>query len=143
MAQSICPCSPRRTRQIATVGVTAVSGNSWWEPPVAQSNNPEEFPVKFRYVAIAAAAIFVPFAAACGADSTSELDKGELVTELEDSGMDTATAGCAADALIDADFTKDEIDQLNAGDEGVDSAKVEAFTKAVTGCISLYTTTGN
>jgi hypothetical protein len=92
--------------------------------------------MKFRYLAVAATAVFLPFAAtACGADSTGELDKGELVDELEKGGMDAAQADCMADALIDADFTKDEIDDLNAGDTDVNPEKTEAFTEAATECV--------
>ena len=44
--------------------------------------------MKIRTLAIAAAAFLLPLAAcACGADSTGELDKGELTEELETTGM--------------------------------------------------------
>lgn len=99
--------------------------------------------MKFRYLAMAAMALFIPFAAsACGADSTGELDKGDLVDELEKGGMDKKQADCMADALIDADFNKDELDSLNAGKSDVDKTKTEAFTKAATECV-MAGTSGN
>ncbi len=92
--------------------------------------------MKIRYLAVAATALFLPFAAtACGADSTGELDKGELVDELEKGGMSATQADCMADALIDADFTKEEIDDLNAGETDVNAEKTEAFTEAATECV--------
>lgn len=100
--------------------------------------------MKIRNLAVAAIALTLPFAAvACGADSTGELDKDDLVKELTDSGMDEATADCAADAMIDADFTKDELDKLNAGDTGVDEKKTEAFTNAIAKCVTANTDVGN
>ena len=69
--------------------------------------------MKIRALAVVALAITMPFAAtACGADSTGELDKGDLVDELKKAGLDEETADCAADAMIDADFTKDELDNI-------------------------------
>lgn len=92
--------------------------------------------MKIRSLAVAAMAVTLPFAAAaCGADSTGELDKSELVDELEKEGMDSTQANCMADALIDADFTKDEIDELNSGGSDVDADKTEAFTEAATECV--------
>lgn len=95
--------------------------------------------MKIRNLAIAAVALLMPFtAAACGgADSTSELDKGDLSKELQKSGMPEAQADCAADALIKSDFTKDEIDKMNAGDSGVDKAKVKEFTAAMVKCVGV------
>jgi hypothetical protein len=100
----------------------------------------KELPMNTRKLALVAAIFLLPFAAAaCGADSTSELDKGDLTEELEKSGMPTAQAECAADALIDADFTKDELDDLNAGKTDVSKEKTEAFTKAITKCVTADT----
>ena len=87
-------------------------------------------------VRIAMVALATVFAAtACGADSTGELDKGDLVDELKKAGLEDGVADCAADAMIDADFTKDELDELNAGGEIDDAEKTEAFTDAITECV--------
>ena len=88
--------------------------------------------MKSRLLAAGLFTILLPFGAvACGADSTGELDKGDLTDELVDAGMTEDQASCMADAMIKADFTQDEIDKLNGGDtEAVDSAKYEAFMSA-------------
>ncbi len=93
--------------------------------------------MKKRSLAIVVLALFLPFAAACSSDSTGDLDKGDLSKELVKSGMQKKEADCVADALIKADFTKSEIDNLNSGKTGsVDSEKVAAYTKAATSCIT-------
>jgi hypothetical protein len=94
--------------------------------------------MKSRLLAAGLLTVLLPFGAvACGADSTGELDKGELTDELVEAGMTEAQASCMADAMIDADFTKEEIDKLNGGDtEAVDSAKYEAFMGATMDCVT-------
>ncbi len=50
--------------------------------------------------------------AACGAQSTGELDQAELTDVLVDAGLSQEDATCVAKALGDADLSKDELDQL-------------------------------
>lgn len=94
--------------------------------------------MKSRLLAAGLLTVLLPVGAvACGADSTGELDKGDLTDELVEAGMTEAQASCMADAMIDADFTKEEIDKLNGGDtEAVDSAKYEAFMGATMDCVT-------
>lgn len=79
----------------------------------------------------------LPFiATACGDNSTGDLDKGEIVKQLEKSGVPSAQAGCVADALKKADFTKKEIDDLSKKQDfstGKGKEYIDAITKCVTG----------
>jgi hypothetical protein len=89
--------------------------------------------------AVAALALFIPLAvASCGADSTGDLDKGDLSKELQkDANMSKAQADCVADALIKADFTKDEIDKLSSGDEkSIDTKKSQVYIEAAMKCLT-------
>ena len=76
-----------------------------------------------------------------------DLDKGELSDELQKEGLSAEEADCAAGALIDADFSREEVDKLAANDtNGVDADKVDEFTAALSECIGipdLTTDTGN
>lgn len=95
--------------------------------------------MKIRNLAMAAMAVLLPFAAAaCSSDSTGDLNKGDVSKELQKGGaMTKVQADCAADALIKADFSKDELKKLNSNDSAkVSAKKVKEFTKAVTGCVS-------
>lgn len=104
--------------------------------------------MKIRSIAIIAFALFLPVGiAACSEDSTGDLDKGELSDELQKEGLSAEEADCAAGALIDADFSREEVDKLAANDtDGVDADKVDEFTAALSECIGipdLTTDTGN
>lgn len=92
--------------------------------------------MKIRNVAIAAVALLVPFtAAACGgSDKTSDLNKTDLAKELEKRGMSEGSATCAAEALLEAGFTRAEIDKQIKGDGDVDADKVQKFTAALARC---------
>ena len=91
--------------------------------------------MKSRLLAAGLLTIMLPFGAvACGADSTGELDKGELSKKLQDEAqMDKETADCAADALIKADFTEKELETPDA----LSGEKGEAFTKAIAQCMGI------
>ena len=96
--------------------------------------------MKIRVAAAIAACLILPFgAAACSDDSTGDLDKGELTKELEEqTGLTTEEAECAADAMIAADFTREELDSLNANEtDEVDADKVAKFTEAITECVDI------
>ena len=104
--------------------------------------------MKIRATAAIALALFLPVGlTACSEDSTGDLDKGELTEELEKEGLSTDEAECAADALIDADFTREEVDKLaeatGATVEGVDQDKVEEFGAAINECLGLPDLSGN
>ena len=94
--------------------------------------------MKLRSLALVATALVLPFAAtACGDDSTGDLDKGDLVDEFKDSGMDDAQADCMAGAIIDSDFTKDELDEMNADPTKLeDTDKGKEYMAAVTTCVT-------
>ena len=97
--------------------------------------------MKIRNLAIVATALFLPFAAAaCGADSTGDLDKGDLTKELQDSGYTKAQAECAADKVIAADFSKEEIDkaneELSKGNLTSDNKRSQELIEAFTSCLT-------
>ncbi|MCB1038677.1 MAG: hypothetical protein KDA94_03960 [Acidimicrobiales bacterium] len=73
-------------------------------------------------------------AVACTADSTGELDRGDLITELEDRGMSPEAAECAAEAVISADFTKDEYQAFNAGQAIADTEKAKFYEESLAAC---------
>lgn len=88
--------------------------------------------MRSRLLAAGLVTIMLPLgAAACGADSTGELNRGEVSEKLqEEVGLDAETADCAADALIDADFTDEELESA----ESLEGAKGEAFAAAMAEC---------
>jgi hypothetical protein len=92
--------------------------------------------MKKRALAVAALGLLLPLAAACSsADSTGDLKKSDLKEELVKNGLTDKQADCTADALIDADFTKGELDKMNGGKQDeVDKNKVKAFNAAVAKC---------
>lgn len=97
--------------------------------------------MKIRTLAVVATALFLPFAAAaCGADSTGELDKGDLTKELQDAGYTEAQAECAADKVIAADFSKEEIDKANeelaAGNITSTDERAQELIEAFTSCLT-------
>ncbi len=93
--------------------------------------------MKTRLLAAGLFTILLPIGAvACGADSTGELDKGDLKKELVDAGMTEEQADCMADAMIDADFTKKELEDFQSGEGDTDSAKYEKFMNATMKCVT-------
>ena len=91
--------------------------------------------MKSRLLDTGLLAVMLPFGAvACGADSTGDLDKGEMSKKLQDeAGMDKETADCVAGALIEADFTEEELENADS----LEGEKGEAFTKAVAECMGI------
>jgi hypothetical protein len=87
-----------------------------------------------RVVVVIAAAVFT--LAACGSQSTAELDRDELTEVLVDAGLGQDQAECAAEALIDADLTLDEVESLAAGEDTDDEDKAKTVTEALQGCTS-------
>jgi pyruvate-formate lyase len=85
-----------------------------------------------RVVAVIAAALFA--LASCGSQSTAELDTDELTEVLVDAGLDQAQAECAAEALVDADLTLEEVESLAAGEDTDDAEKAQTVTEALQGC---------
>ncbi len=85
-------------------------------------------------VVVIAAALFA--VASCGSQSTAELDQDELTEVLVDAGLDQAQAECAAEALVDADLTLDEVESLAAGEDTDDAEKAKTVTEALQSCTS-------
>ena len=93
--------------------------------------------MKLRILAVTATALLLPFAAtACSDDSTGDLDKGDLVDDFKDSGMTEDQADCMADAIIDSDFTEDELDEMTADPTKLESGKGKEYMNAVTKCVT-------
>ncbi len=97
--------------------------------------------MKIRALAIAGILALSSSLAACGDDSTGDLDRGDLSAQLQaEMELDEETADCAADALIDADFTKEELE----GDmESLSTEKGQAFTAALMDCMGLDLSEGD
>lgn len=90
--------------------------------------------MKFRTLAVAAAAIVLPLSAvACSDDSTGDLDVGEISEEIQKSGIPEEQADCVAQALKDADFTEDDLENFSTDP---DSEKGKEYIEAVTDCVS-------
>lgn len=93
--------------------------------------------MKFRTLAIAATAVFLPLSvAACGDDSTGDLKVSDMSKELQDSGMTKETADCMAQKLKDADFSEDDLKDITndpsseKGKKWIESAK-DCVTDAI------------
>lgn len=99
--------------------------------------------MKFRYLAIAAMALFLPFlATSCGDDSTGDLSEDEISKEFVDAGIPKEQADCMAGKVKDADLTQDELDDFTESqDESTKAGK--ALMSAVTSCMGLDTEAGS
>jgi hypothetical protein len=96
--------------------------------------------MKFRYLAIAALALFLPFlATSCGDDSTGDLSESEIAKEFEDAGIPKEQAECMAGKVKDADLTKDELDEFTKSQDASTKAG-KALMSAVTSCMTAATT---
>ncbi len=90
--------------------------------------------MKLRLLAVAAIALVMPFSlAACGDDSTGDLSVEEISKELQNGGIESAQADCIATALKEADFTKEELD--NISDIDVTTGKGKAYVDAASECL--------
>lgn len=90
--------------------------------------------MKFRNLAVAAVALMLPLSAvACSDDSTGDLDVGEISEEIQKSGIPKEQADCVAQALKDADFTEDDMENFSTDPE---SEKGKEYIAAVTECVS-------
>ncbi len=97
--------------------------------------------MKFRYLAIAVLALFLPFlATACGDDSTGDLSESEISKEFADAGIPKEQADCMAGKVKDADLTKKELDEFTKNQDATSKAG-KALMSAVTSC--MQTTTPN
>lgn len=97
--------------------------------------------MKFRYLAIAAVALFLPFlATACGDDSTGDLSESEISEQFQDAGIEKAQADCMAGKVKDADLTEEELNDFTESQDASSKAG-EVLMSAVTECIT--TDTGN
>ncbi|WP_421118322.1 hypothetical protein ACE2AJ_13020 [Aquihabitans daechungensis] len=95
--------------------------------------------MKFRYLAIAALALFLPvFATSCGDDSTGDLSESEISKEFQDAGIPEEQADCMAGKVKDADLTKEELDDFTESQD--ESSKAgKALMSAVTSCMAAAT----
>jgi len=99
--------------------------------------------MKFRYLAIAAMALFIPFlATSCGDDSTGDLSESEISKEFQDAGIPEEQADCMAGKVKDADLTKEELDDFTESQDETTKAG-KALMSAVTSCMGLDTETGS
>jgi hypothetical protein len=90
---------------------------------------------KIRAIAVLAAAITLPLSvAACSEESTGDLSKDEITKELVEAGIEEEQAGCMADAMIEIDFTKSELEDIGSG-KVTSGEKYDAFFEATTNCI--------
>ena len=93
--------------------------------------------MKVRSIALLAIAVVLPFgAAACSEESTNDLSKGEITSQLVEAGLPEAQAGCMADALIEIDFTKSELEDIGSG-KTTSGEKYDAFFEATTDCMTI------
>ena len=78
--------------------------------------------MKFRYLAIALLALFLPFlATSCGDDSTGDLSESEISKEFEDAGIPKEQADCMAGAYLG--------DSIRANRLTVEDGDIEEFRK--------------
>ena len=92
--------------------------------------------MKIRSLAVFAAALALPLgAAACSEESTGDLSKGEITSQLVDAGLPEEQAGCMADAMIEIDFTKTELEDIGSG-KTTSGEKYDAFFEATTSCMT-------
>ena len=95
--------------------------------------------MKFRYLAIAAMALFLPFlATGCGDDSTGDLSESEISDQLQEGGLDEKTSDCMAGVIKDADLTEDELNEYIKDPTG-DGKAAKAITPAITDCMMVDT----
>lgn len=91
--------------------------------------------MKIRTLAVFATALVLPLsAAACSEESTGDLSKGEITEQLVEAGIAEDQAGCMADAMIEIDFTKSELEDIGSG-KTTSGEKYDAFFEATTDCI--------
>ena len=94
--------------------------------------------MQFRpMAAVATAAALLLLAPACGESTNGGSAKRELVEELEKQGMNEAQAECAADALIGAGFTRDDLEKARSGDVDVSEKQARTVAAAAVTCIGL------
>ena len=95
--------------------------------------------MKFRYLAIAAMALFLPIlATGCGDDSTGGLSESEISKEFKDAGIPAEQADCMAAKVKDADLTKEELDEFTKSQDA-DTKAGKALMSAVTSCMTEAT----
>jgi hypothetical protein len=70
----------------------------------------------------------------CGAESTAELDKGELVEVFEDAGLSAEQSSCVADAVMDADLSEEDLTKVADGEELEDTEASDALASALSDC---------
>lgn len=92
--------------------------------------------MKIRSFAVAAIALVLPLgAASCSEESTNDLSKGEITEQLVEAGIPEGQAGCMADALIEIDFTKSELEDIGSG-KTTSGEKYDQFFEATATCMT-------
>ncbi len=91
--------------------------------------------MKFRYLAVAAMALFLPvLATSCGDDSTGDLSESEISKEFVEAGIPKEQADCMAGKVKDADLTEDELEDFTKSQDETTKAG-KALMAAVTECM--------
>ena len=92
--------------------------------------------MKFRIAAVAAVALFLPFAATSCSDDNKKVSEGDFVERLqEEAGLSKKIAECMAPYLTEAGLTEGDLDQEELGD--ISAEKQQAFTDAAKECAGV------
>ena len=100
--------------------------------------------MQIRTLAVALAALALPFTAACssdGSDGGTGTPSKEKLAKLfrDETGANDAQADCAAEALIEAGITEEDLSEAlkDASDADLSPEKEKAFTDAVAPCAAI------